>query len=124
MRDPRHISTFAGLMVVALVGCGPSKPSGSEYLGKWDITTKGGIGLPVECRLNISQNGESFLISDATEDKSWHQVCGKYDGIYTMTPEGNLKGPAMGMPLMSFDKVKNQVIVSGGGELEYLRKVP
>lgn len=117
------------VLISAVFGCGPSKPNGSEYLGKWDgATALGGAGIPFECPLDITKNGESFLVSveghggSQSYEEAQHVVCGEYEGIYTLTPEGNLKGGPMGMRVMSFDREKNQVVLSGGGGLQYLRR--
>lgn len=108
---------IAIVLTAALFACGPSKPSGSEYLGKWDGAT---VDDPVlgttKCPVVISRNGESFLVK--VEDAH----CSAYQGIYTLTPEGNLKGGPMGTVVMSLDKSQNQIVLSAGGGLAYLRR--
>lgn len=111
---------LCSIMMIALLSC-KARPDGTQYLGKWTLTTKGGLGYPKDCQVEIVQNGESFLLRDVTEDQSWHQVCGKYDGIYTLTPEQNLSGGSF-MPTLSFDNSIGRVVVSRGGSLEYLRR--
>ncbi|MGA3262904.1 MAG: hypothetical protein ABSC47_02535 [Terracidiphilus sp.] len=112
------ITCAAGLAValaIALVACGPSKPTGAEYLGKWEAMS---IGTDA-CQIDISRNGESFIM---TLDQSMGSVCDKYEGIFTLTPEGNLKGGPMGQMILSYDKGKNRVALSYNG-VRYLKKL-
>ena len=116
----KMILTLIALLLAALVACGPAKPSGSEYLGKWEATIKGGTDAVYACPLDIARNGESFGIT--IEDKTTvGRICSPYEGVYTLTPEGNLKGGELERVLISFDKEKNQVAFSYGG-LQYLKK--
>jgi hypothetical protein len=118
----RHSATWVvlGVLVAALAACGPSKPTGSEYLGNWSFTTTCWSGSRSTCGFDISKNGESFLIKTVVDECA--QSCKPYQGIYTLTPEGNLKGGTLGMIVLSFDKAKGQIVSSGGGELKYWTK--
>ena len=108
------------ILAAALVACGPSKPNGSDYLGKWEGTIPALTGNEGPCHLDISKVGESFVI------KSERQTIGNcvfYEGIYTLTPEGNLRyGSSAGEVIISFDPSKNQAVVSLGGVIRYLTK--
>jgi hypothetical protein len=73
----------------------------------------------VACPLDISKNGESFVIT--LEGVRKGDMCNQYEGIFTLTPEGNLKGGPMGSVQFSFDKATNRVALSSKG-LQYLKK--
>jgi len=110
---------LAVVLLAALVARGQSKPTGSDYLGKWEGTIDSLTGGDGPCHLEISSLGVSFVM------KSVRQTIGNcvhYEGVFTLTPEGNLKGGQMGELLISFDKAKNQAVVSGMGKLRYLTK--
>ena len=114
---------FLGVaLVAALVACGPSKPTGSEYLGKWEATWRGDVGGVYPCPLDISRNGTSLLITVEGEFGGTGSICSEYRGIFTLTPEGNLKGGPMERVLLSFDKEKNRVALSARGQVQYLKK--
>jgi len=108
------------VLVAALGACGPSKPSGSDYLGNWSFTKACWTGSPSNCGLNISKNGESFIIKTVVDECA--QNCQAFQGIFTLTPEGNLKGGPMGMIVLTFDRTKSQIMASSGGDLEYWTK--
>ncbi|MGA2991348.1 MAG: hypothetical protein ABSD88_12800 [Candidatus Korobacteraceae bacterium] len=108
------------VLVAALVACGPSKPTGADYLGKWNAT-RNIDGSLYKCPLDISKNGESFLITVEGEN-SGNSICKRYGGIFTLTPEGNLKGGPLGMALLSFDKEKNRVALNYGSDVQFLTK--
>ena len=108
------------VLVAALVACGPSKPNGSDFLGNWGFTGSCWTGSRSNCGFNISKNGESFLIKTVLDQCA--QTCRPYQGIFTLTPEGNLKGGPMGMIVLSFDKAKSQIVASAGGDLVYWTK--
>jgi hypothetical protein len=105
----------AFVLLAALVGCGQSKPTGSEFLGKWEVTIMEG-----PCHLDISRLGENFVI------KSERQItgnCEAFEGVYTLTPEGNLKkGGDLMTVLISFDKTNNRAVVSGLDRLRYMTR--
>jgi hypothetical protein len=114
-------STLAVVVLTVLVACGRSKPSGSDYLGNWGGTVESITGDEGPCHLSISSVGQSFVI------KSERQTignCAAYEGIWTLTPEGNLKGGPMGSMLISYDNTTKQAVVSGLGKLRYLTKAP
>ena len=113
-----------GLLVLVLfatlTACGQSKPSGSDYLAKWRGNTQ---QLSCECLLNISRNGESFVIRDEPHPNKCYNQCTVYEGIYVLTPEGNLQGGMLGRISVSVDKGSNRLLFSGGpGGLEYMAK--
>src|SRR5665213_1180694 len=108
-------------LAAALVACGPAKPTGSDYLGKWEGTIETLAGGEGQCHLDISKVGESFVIKN---ERQTIANCALYEGITTLTPEGNLhRGSGLGEMVVSFDKNKDQAIVSAGGKLRYLTKV-
>ena len=116
-----------GLLLVALaisilVACAPARPNGSEFVGKWGgLRAQGGTDAMYDCPLDIARNGASFLLKIDSTDSTTTVVCRVYEGIYTLTPEGNLKGGPLGMVSLSFDKAKRQVVLSANG-LHYLSK--
>ena len=118
MKSIIKTSFIGAALVAALVGCGPSKPSGSEFLGKWEATSMD----KYVCPLVISRNGASFLITVEGEFGGSGAICEEYRGIFTLTPEGNLKGGPMGSTLFFFDQQKNQIAASYFGEVQYLKK--
>jgi hypothetical protein len=109
--------TLAVALAAVLAGCGLSKPNGSEYLGKWNATETGSLGFVVTCPLDISRNGASFLIT--VEGPEQGDMCKVYQGIYTLTPEGNLTN---GNVVFSFDKEANRIAVSNVGPVQFLKK--
>src|SRR5207253_885169 len=120
---------LTAILIAEFVACGNSKSR--VFLGKWEGTgtTMAGAGnlggmyqTSCKCQLDISSNGESFIIKNDTPRSQCD--CQRYEGIYTLTPEGNLKGGPLGMTTMSFDSAAHRIAVSGGGGLEYLSKVP
>lgn len=112
--------SWVGLMA-ALVACGSSKPTGSQYLGKWEGSIESITGSDGRCHQGITKLNESFLIKS---ERQTNGNCANYGGIFTLTPEGNLKGGPMDMIVISFDQTKNVAVVSMGGELHYLTKAP
>ena len=107
------------IALTALVGCGPSKPTGSAYLGKWVGTGRDNLdGNRVACQFDVSTVGQSFLIKGEGPGN-----CSVFGGIFILTPEGNLsRGSGLGELVISYDKDKNQAIVSAGGDVEYWTK--
>src|SRR3954451_13731589 len=108
--------TLAIALAAVLVGCGPSKPNGLDYLGKW-TATETNMGYVFMCPLDISRNGASFVIT--VEGPEQGDMCKVYQGIYTLTPEGNLTN---GNVVLSFDKEANRIAVSNVGPVQYLKK--
>ena len=100
------------VLIIGFFSCGVSKEKGSEFIGKWD----GARGDGCKCLLDISKNGESFIVKNVNNCRD----CGTYEGILTLTPEGNLSG-TMGLVTLSFDKTSKQIILSVGGNLQYLQ---
>lgn len=122
---PRRASVFCCIMAVALgaslVACGPSKPSGAEYLGKWEAIAWH-MGGSTRCLMDISRNGASFLIQATGGEYGWE--CRVYEGIFTLTPEGNLTGgTTFSMVVLSFDKETNRIAMSLNGRVQYLEKL-
>ena len=111
---------LAVVLIAGLAACGQSKPSGTEYLGNWSLTTTCWTGSESKCVFDISRNGESFVIKKVADECA--QQCQGHEGIFTLTPEGNLKGGQLGMMVLSFDKAKSQIVFSGGGKMQYLSK--
>lgn len=109
---------LAFILTTVLVACGPSKPNGSAYLGKWEGTGRDTMnGFDVPCHFDISTVGQSYLIKGEGPVLG---NCKEFGGIFILTPEGNLKrGSGFGELVISYDKDKNQAIVSAGGEVKY-----
>ncbi|CAG0971149.1 hypothetical protein ANRL2_01652 [Anaerolineae bacterium] len=107
------------LILGILMSCGQARPTPANYLGKWEGTVEALTGGEGRCHLDISPLGQSFLI------KSERQLignCEAYEGIWTLTPEGNLTGGPMGSMLISYDKTTKKAVVAGLGQLRYLRR--
>ena len=111
-------ATMALLLIIA-TSCGKSRPSSSNYLGKWEGTVESLTGSEGRCHLDISTVGESLVIKS---ERQRIGNCVAYEGVWTLTPEGNLKGGPMGSMLISYDKKATQAVVSGLGGLRYLRR--
>lgn len=107
-------------LAASLMACGPSKSSGSEYLGKWEGTWKS--SGTYSCPLEISRNGESFLVTVEGEHGGTGAICEDFRGVFTLTPEGNLKGVSMETSLFFYDRQKDRVAFSSYGEVQYLKK--
>ena len=102
------------LTIIAMSGCGLSKPNGSEYLGTWDgAVPTNWTGSACTCPIEISKVGENFVV----KSQNACAVCTENDGIYTVTPEGSLKGGPGGASVILFDKAKNQTVLSFSGKL-------
>jgi len=123
-----HKVFFGAALAALLVACGPSKPTGSEYLGKWEADSITYPGKYV-CQLDIAKQGESFLITttfDNNANDDGGAICEGFRGMFTLSPEGNLKGYSqrmMSSVVIFLDKVNNRVgVSSSGGNPTYLRK--
>ena len=115
---------LAIIFAATIISCGPPKPTGSEYLGKWKINFFM-EGYSHACTINVAMVNKSFLFTNEwPKDKpallSHDQHCEIFEGLFTLTPEGNLK---KGDILISKVEGKNQAVVSGLGKVAYLRKV-
>lgn len=115
----RAMALLAFVLSALLNGCGQSRPSGAEYLGEWEVSSN------VEdrwilCRLEISRLSESFLIQGEDQGSVCNEI---YAGVFTLTPEGNLQGAAERPMVIAFDRAKNQAVISGLGEVQYLTRV-
>jgi hypothetical protein len=109
---------FCGL--IATAGCGPgglSKPTGEEYLGTWEGTIETSVGGEGPCHLSIARLNQSFVVKSERQTIGNCQV---FEGIFTLTSEGNLKGGPMDGLLISHDKSSDKAVVSGAGKLKYL----
>jgi hypothetical protein len=114
---PRHAATVGVFLVTLLTACGQIKQTGTEYLGRWNLSED-----YCKCVLEIAKNGESFVIKSNNNTMNACDAC-RIETILTLSPEGNLTSG--GVTLLSFDKAKNQVILSiGGGRMYYLSKLP
>jgi hypothetical protein len=93
-------------------------PNGSVYLGKWSVSiNRDNSGYLHQCPVDISRSAATFIVQVDSNDAT----CKELEGLYTLTPEGNLKGSPGGT--FSFDSTKSQVILSGYGVgLQYLKK--
>lgn len=109
---------IATIVIASFLACGPSKPTGEEYLGKWSATWSEGGGSYL-CPLVIARNGNSFLITVEGEFANGN-ICSTCRGIFTLTPEGNLKGGPMDMVVLSYDKANDRIILSYGGQIQHL----
>ena len=113
----RYLTIFGVLFVAILTACEPAKPSGNEYLGRWNES-----GQFCRCALTITKNGSSFVVkSNVSISHASCDIC-RMDDILTLSPEGNLVSG--GRVVMSFDKTKNQIIMPGYGEDSNLIKQP
>jgi hypothetical protein len=99
--------------------CGPARPSGTDYLGKWEDTIESPGGGEGRCHLDIAAVGRSYLVKS---ERQQARNCVAYEGVWTLTSEGNLRGGQTGNLLMSYDKVNHQTVVSGLDQLRYLRR--
>lgn len=119
----RRVLLAIAVVVPVLSACRPAKADGSAFLGKWaGLTAQGGTGATYDCPLAISQNGASFIVRIDSADNTDRVVCSDYEGIYVLTPEGNLKGGPLGTVLFSLDKAEGQLILSAGGGLRTLHR--
>jgi hypothetical protein len=112
-------SLIAVSLATATVACGPAKPTVSAYLGKWNTTANSSFdGSLMSCSVEISKVGDSFVAKATGGDR-----CDYYAGIYTLTPEGNLKKSG-GFPnvVIAYDKEKNQPLADYGDKPRYLTK--
>lgn len=109
-----------------LLGCSPGKPDGSDYLGRWDgATERGFTGARYQCPLVITRNGASFLVTVLEEHGGTDGICSPYRGIFTLTPEGNLKGgSSFDEVVFSHDKANNRMILSSDGRVQFLTARP
>jgi len=54
-------------LLVVVGACGPAKPTGTEYLGKWHLTATCWTGSRAECVFEISKNGESLVMTKVVD---------------------------------------------------------
>jgi hypothetical protein len=104
-------------IIASALSCGPAAPKGDDYLGKWEGNAESLIGN--ECHLDISAVGQSYVVKS---ERQRIGNCAVYEGIWTLTPEGNLKGGPLGNILISYDKKTSKAVVSGLGQLRYLTR--
>jgi hypothetical protein len=113
----RYLTIFAVAFVAILTACEPAKPSGNEYVGRWNVSKQF-----CHCVLNITKNGNSFLVeSSVSSSQASCDLC-RTSGILTLSPEGNLVNN--GFVVMSFDKTKNQIVMQDGSGMNYISKEP
>ena len=111
----RYLAIFGVALVALLTACEPAKPTGDEYLGRWNVSQQF-----CHCALTITKNGNSFLVTNnASYDAC--DLC-RTKGIITLSPEGNLV--ENGRVVVSFDKTKNQIIMQDGSGMNYISKQP
>ena len=108
------------LIVALLATCGQSRPSSSDYVGKWEGTVESLTGSDGHCYLDISPLSQSLVIKSVRQRVG---NCAAYEGVWTLTPEGNLKGGPLGNILIAYDKKSGRAAVSGFGRLRYLRRL-
>lgn len=103
-------------LLVAYAAAAQSKPSASAYLGKWG-TIESRTGS-VDCQVDVSRVGQSFAIKNESQAIG---NCLAYEGIWTYTPEGNLRKEGMGQALViAYDESTGRALVSGLGAIRYL----
>jgi hypothetical protein len=113
MRNVRLLKWIGSLSIVcAFLACGPSKPAASDYLGAW----KGATAERCECLLDVSRNATSFVLKNLSNCRP----CERYEGLYTLSADGNLTGGPMNSISISYDKQRQQAAFSPGGGLKYL----
>jgi hypothetical protein len=119
-RYPMRAASIVALAFASFVACGPSKPTGAEYLGKWEATwiyTYSTPSTSFQCPIDVSRNGTSFLIT--VEGAYANTGCKEYGGLFTLTPEGNLQGNGL---LFSYDKATDRIALSAQGKVQFLKK--
>ena len=113
------LGAFLLTIITFTFACGPAAPKGDDYLGKWEGTVESLIGNEGQCHLDVSAVGQSYVIKSERQRVG---NCSAYEGIWTLTPEGNLKGGPLGNMLISYDKKTGRAVVSGLGQLRYLTR--
>lgn len=113
----RYLTIFGVVFVAILTACEPAKPSGNEYVGRWNVSEEF-----CRCVLTITKNGNSFLVESSVSSSSASCDLCRTSGILTLSPEGNLV--ENGIVVMSFDKTKNQIVMPDGSGMNYLSKQP
>jgi len=102
---------FLAILFGMLVACGPSKPTGADYVGQWRGVSPGIAG----CRIYVSAANDGYLVNVRSSSGTtlyFGNNCLAYEGPYTMTPEGTLKGGQSGKELMSVDREHNRALIS------------
>lgn len=119
----RLLNPAVAVLLLSILGvsfaCGPAAPKGDDYLGKWEGTIEALTGSEGQCHLDVSPVGQSYAIKS---ERQRIGNCSAYEGIWTLTPEGNLKGGPLGSMLISYDKTTGKAVVSGLGQLRYLTR--
>jgi hypothetical protein len=103
---------FALLLLVT--ACTPSKPTGADYLGVWTGAIDG-----CECMLNVAAYGGSFMI----RNENGCRPCSTFEGVYTLTADGNLTGGSTGVVTLVYDRTKESVTLRSGSALRSLKKL-
>jgi len=114
-----HVAALLVSIIALAFACGPTAPKGDDYLGKWRGAAESLIGNEGQCHLDVSAVGQSYVIKS---ERQRIGNCAAYEGIWTLTPEGNLKGGPLGNILISYDRTTRKAIVSGLGQLRYLTR--
>jgi hypothetical protein len=115
----RPVAALLFSIIACLIACGPTAPKAGDYLGKWEGTVEALTGNEGQCHLDISAVGQSFVVKS---ERQRIGNCVAYEGIWTLTPEGNLKGGPLGSMLISYDKPTRRAVVSGLGQLRFLTR--
>ena len=120
------VSSRVGVLVLSIVvliavGCGPSKPTLSDYVGHWEGTYRGDLGGEYACHLEVSVVGQSAVVK--SEDQTF-RPCETYAQVYSVNTDGTLKGGPMGAVTLLFDKAKDEIIVSGLPTSRNLKRNP
>jgi hypothetical protein len=106
-------------LLLLLIGCRPSSPTGEQYLGKWNVQYDFGEFARGSCVLDITRVGESFLMTNECTGGTGRDV---FAGVFTSTPEGNLRGGLNNGLTIVYDDATGRAIASGVGQIQYLTR--
>ncbi len=97
--EKNRLSLFIACIIVTLAVTGCNGDPGSEFIGKWSQVNGNG-------KIEITRSGVNFRLTKLPGSSSMERVM---EGIYVLTPPGNLS--VAGMALISYEKENNQLLV-------------
>jgi hypothetical protein len=119
MRLMVAVVLFGAATVLSSRATAASKPSTTNYLGKWEGTIELFDASEGVCHLDISKVGENFVVDS---ERQTIGNCEAFVGIFTLTPGGSLRGGSTGSVVIAYDRERGRAIVSGLGKLRYLTR--
>lgn len=98
----------------------PDKPTAAAYLGRWRLTAQCWSGSTADCVYDVAQVGANVIVKNVVDTCA--QTCTGREGIFILTPEGNLRDAGGTGIVLSSDTSTGKLAFARGGSLEYLER--